>query len=135
MEEETTMNGVIQLDESILQSRRIISFDNFMEDEMWIGSATAKGIAYVLQKPLIPVPTLEGLAYRLLYTDGVICPMLDARRNQVYAGLYERSGEEQRCSQESSLKRSILFQYDIDCELEDDHKNDRQHDVDQDVEL
>lgn len=42
VQEETTMNGVIQLDSGVLQSRRIISFDNFSEDEMWIGSATAK---------------------------------------------------------------------------------------------
>lgn len=42
VQEETTMNGVINLDESILKSKRIISFDNFREDEMWISSATAK---------------------------------------------------------------------------------------------
>lgn len=54
-----------------------------------IGSATAKGIAYVLEKPIIPVPTLEGLAYRVAVSDGVICPMMDARRNQVYTGVYQ----------------------------------------------
>jgi len=53
-----------------------------------IGSATAKGMALVLHKPIIPVPTLEGLAYRLSCTDGLICPLMDARRNQVYAGVY-----------------------------------------------
>jgi len=42
VEEETTMNGVNYLDSSVLQSKRIISFDNFKEDEMWISSATAK---------------------------------------------------------------------------------------------
>lgn len=41
-EEETTMNGVNYLDASILESKKIISFDNFSEDEMWISSATAK---------------------------------------------------------------------------------------------
>lgn len=57
-----------------------------------IGSSTAKGMALALGKPVIPVPTLEGLAYRLAYADGVICPLMDARRNQVYTGIY-RFGE------------------------------------------
>lgn len=54
-----------------------------------IGASTAKGLAYALAKPVVPVPTLEGLAYRLVGTDRVICPMMDARRNQVYTGLYQ----------------------------------------------
>lgn len=57
-----------------------------------IGSSTAKGMALALGKPIIPVPTLEGLAYRLAYADGVVCPLMDARRNQVYTGIY-RFGE------------------------------------------
>lgn len=57
-----------------------------------IGSSTAKGMALALGKPIIPVPTLEGLAYRLTYADGVVCPLMDARRNQVYTGIY-RFGE------------------------------------------
>lgn len=54
-----------------------------------IGSATAKGLGLALNKPLIPIPTLDGLAYNLYGTDKLICPMMDARRNQVYTGLYE----------------------------------------------
>ncbi len=53
-----------------------------------IGSSTAKGIAYVLGKPVVSVPTLEGLAYRMAMTEHLICPMMDARRNQVYTGAY-----------------------------------------------
>lgn len=53
-----------------------------------IGSATAKGLGLALHKPLIHVPTLEGLAYNLYGTAGIICPIMDARRNQVYTGLY-----------------------------------------------
>ena len=53
-----------------------------------IGLATAKGIAFALQKPLIPVPTLDALAYQLFGSDALIVPMLDARRAQVYTGLY-----------------------------------------------
>lgn len=53
-----------------------------------IGSATAKGIGLVLKKPIVSVPTLEGLAYRVSVFDGLICPIMDARRNQVYTGIY-----------------------------------------------
>lgn len=54
-----------------------------------IGSATAKGLGLALNKPLVHIPTLEGLAYNLYGTERLICPMMDARRNQVYTGLYE----------------------------------------------
>ncbi len=54
-----------------------------------IGSATAKGLGLALGKPLVEVPTLEGLAYNLWGVRDLICPMLDARRNQVYTGIYE----------------------------------------------
>lgn len=53
-----------------------------------IGAATAKGLGLALDKPLISVPTLEGLAYRMAGVDGLICPLMDARRNQVYTGIY-----------------------------------------------
>ncbi len=59
-----------------------------------IGSATAKGLGLALKKPIIPVPTLEGLAYNLYGADKIICPLMDARRNQVYTGLYRFSGKE-----------------------------------------
>lgn len=58
-----------------------------------IGSATAKGLGLALKKPLIPIPTVEGLAYNLYGTKALICPLMDARRNQVYTGIYEFSGE------------------------------------------
>ncbi len=54
-----------------------------------IGSATAKGLGLALNKPVVAVPTLEGLAYNIFGTNQIICPMMDARRNQVYTGLYE----------------------------------------------
>ena len=53
-----------------------------------IGSATAKGLGLALKKPLVAVPTVEGLAYNLYDTPGLICPIMDARRKQVYTGLY-----------------------------------------------
>ena len=54
-----------------------------------IGSATAKGLGLALNKPLIAVPTLEGLAYNLCGTEAVVCPIMDARRGQVYTVIYE----------------------------------------------
>ena len=53
-----------------------------------IGSATAKGLGLALKKPLIAIPTVEGLAYNLYDISGLICPMMDARRKQVYTGIY-----------------------------------------------
>ena len=54
-----------------------------------IGSATAKGLGLALKKPLVSVPTLEGIAYNFCGSEKVICPMMDARRSQVYTGIYE----------------------------------------------
>ncbi|MDO4337288.1 MAG: tRNA (adenosine(37)-N6)-threonylcarbamoyltransferase complex dimerization subunit type 1 TsaB [Eubacteriales bacterium] len=53
-----------------------------------IGSATAKGLGLALKKPLVPVPTVEALAYNLYDARGLICPIMDARRSQVYTGIY-----------------------------------------------
>lgn len=53
-----------------------------------IGSATAKGLGLALKKPLLSVPTLDALAYNLWGSDCLICPIMDARRSQVYTGLY-----------------------------------------------
>ncbi|MBR6615034.1 MAG: tRNA (adenosine(37)-N6)-threonylcarbamoyltransferase complex dimerization subunit type 1 TsaB [Lachnospiraceae bacterium] len=53
-----------------------------------IGSATAKGLGLALDKPLIHIPTLDGTAYNLYGAKGLICPIMDARRNQVYTGIY-----------------------------------------------
>ncbi len=54
-----------------------------------IGSATAKGLGLALDKPLVAVPTLDALAYNLWGTNRIVCPLMDARRDQVYTGIYE----------------------------------------------
>lgn len=54
-----------------------------------IGSATAKGLGLALDKPLVEVPTLEGMAWNLYGSDRIVCPLMDARRNQVYTAAYE----------------------------------------------
>ncbi len=53
-----------------------------------IGAATAKGLGLALKKPLVHVPTLAGLAYNLWGVEGIVCPIMDARRGQVYTGIY-----------------------------------------------
>ncbi len=56
-----------------------------------VGMATAKGLCYALQKPLICVPTLEMMAYAARNTTAtLICPMIDARRMEVYAAIYDK---------------------------------------------
>lgn len=59
-----------------------------------IGAATAKGLGLALDKPLVEVPTLEALAYNLCGATQLVCPLMDARRNQVYTGIYEFRKEE-----------------------------------------
>lgn len=54
-----------------------------------IGSATVKGLGLALEKPVIGIPTVEGLAMNLYNADALICPLMDARRNQVYTGIYK----------------------------------------------
>lgn len=59
-----------------------------------IGSATAKGLGLALQKPIIHVPTVDALAYNLVGHRDMVCPLMDARRNQAYTGLYSFEGNQ-----------------------------------------
>lgn len=52
-----------------------------------IGVATIKGFAHLFDKPLVGISTLEGLAFNLPYNN-IIVPMIDARRDRVYTGIY-----------------------------------------------
>ena len=58
-----------------------------------IGSATAKGLGLALDKPLVNVPTVDALAFNLYGAEVNICPMMDARRDQVYTGIYTFSSD------------------------------------------
>ncbi|NTW70869.1 MAG: tRNA (adenosine(37)-N6)-threonylcarbamoyltransferase complex dimerization subunit type 1 TsaB [Eubacteriaceae bacterium] len=53
-----------------------------------IGAAAVKGLAQVFNKEIVGVSTLELMAYSVPAQDELVCPMLDAQRDQVYSGLY-----------------------------------------------
>lgn len=57
-----------------------------------IGIATIKAFAHIFDKPIVGVSTLEALAFNLPYND-VVVPMIDARRDRVYTGIYKWEGE------------------------------------------
>jgi tRNA threonylcarbamoyladenosine biosynthesis protein TsaB len=54
-----------------------------------IGIATAKGLAHAADKPVVGIPTLEALAFNMPFCEGIVVPIMDARRNRVYTGIYK----------------------------------------------
>lgn len=69
-----------------------------------IGAATVKGLAFAENKPCIEVSTLEALAFNLIACDGLICPVMNARRNQVYNALFScRNGEIKRLTPDRAI--------------------------------
>lgn len=57
-----------------------------------IGASTAKGLAWTLGIPIVPVSSLMGLAANMTEHGAVVCPVMDARRNQAYYGIYRVTG-------------------------------------------
>lgn len=58
-----------------------------------IGAATLKGLAFASEKPCVGVSTLEALAENLVALPGLICPVMNARRSQVYTALFRSDGQ------------------------------------------
>jgi len=58
-----------------------------------IGVSTVKGLAYALQVPVVGIPTLDALAHNVRFSSSLICPVLDARKKEVYAALFRGDGE------------------------------------------
>lgn len=63
-----------------------------------IGVATIKGLAFALKKPIVGIPTLDLIANNLKFVDRLICPIMDARQNEVYAAIYQGGRQLQRMS-------------------------------------
>ena len=61
-----------------------------------IGVSAAKGLCYALDIPLIAVDTLQALASKVNAVDGLIVPMIDARRMEVYSAVFSASFEKKR---------------------------------------
>ncbi len=75
-----------------------------------IGVATAKGLAFGSGKPCIGVSTLEAMAYRLQVPAGaLVCPVMNARRGQVYTALFRTdNGERERLMPDSAISLEEL---------------------------
>ena len=59
-----------------------------------IGAAAVKGLSQGTNKPFVGVSSLDALAFNMAYTDGIICPVLDALRGNVYTALYKFQNQE-----------------------------------------
>ncbi|MCD6320616.1 MAG: tRNA (adenosine(37)-N6)-threonylcarbamoyltransferase complex dimerization subunit type 1 TsaB [Candidatus Desulfofervidaceae bacterium] len=69
-----------------------------------IGVATAKGMAYALQKPLVGVNGLDVIAHNFPHTSHLICPVIDARKGQVFTAFYQaKNGKIKQISNYSSI--------------------------------
>jgi tRNA threonylcarbamoyl adenosine modification protein YeaZ len=55
-----------------------------------IGMSVVKGLALKHKVPIIPIPTLDGLAHNLSYSNLLICPLIDARKGEVYTAFYKK---------------------------------------------
>ncbi len=74
-----------------------------------IGVSTVKGLAFGTSKPCAGVSTLEALAYNLSATDGLICPVMNARRDQVYTAIFRcENGKLTRLFPDSAISLSEL---------------------------
>jgi tRNA threonylcarbamoyladenosine biosynthesis protein TsaB len=107
--------GSSLLNVSLTHSERLMSMvDRLLEDCRWsldrvqglavsigpgsftglrVGAATVKGLALALGLPVAAVPTLDALAANVPFADAPVCPLLDARKGEVYSCLYQWTGD------------------------------------------
>lgn len=77
-----------------------------------IGVSAAKGLCYALGKPLIAVGTLDILAAAVTQNDGLVAPLLDARRMEVYAAVFGCGGTPLKEVSAEIVTEDFLRQYD-----------------------
>src|SRR5262249_25959622 len=102
--------GQTMLDIALTHSERLMAMvDRLLQDCRWaiteldglalsigpgsftglrVGAATVQGLSLALQLPVAPVPTLDALAANLPFAEHAVCPLLDARKGEVYLALY-----------------------------------------------
>ena len=107
--------GLSLLDIALTHSERLMAMvDHLLQDCGWdiaqvdglavsvgpgsftglrVGIATVKGLAMALGLPVAAVPTLDALAFNLPFADVPVCPLLDARKGEVYLSLYRWRGD------------------------------------------
>lgn len=68
-----------------------------------IGVATVKSLCYAVDKPIVGVSTLEAIAYNLRWADAVICPILDARRSEIYGSIFQGGSHWKRLTDDLCL--------------------------------
>ena len=107
--------GQISLNVSLTHSERLMAMvDRLLQDCRWdtgdleglavsvgpgsftglrVGIATIKGLGLALGTPAAAVPTLDALAGNLPFADSPVCPLLDARKGEVYLSLYRSAGD------------------------------------------
>ena len=73
-----------------------------------IGTAAVKGMAHGLGKPCVGLSTLEGLAYNLVGHGGIVCAVMDARCNQVYAALFDLDNDLRRITEDMAISLEEL---------------------------
>lgn len=76
-----------------------------------IGVSAAKGLCFALDVPLIAIPTLESLSYKIKTESGVIIPMLDARRMEVYSAVFDTNYNQIRETQAQILDKNSFKEY------------------------
>ncbi len=76
-----------------------------------IGVSAAKGLCFALNIPLIAIPTLESLAHQISAETGVIIPMLDARRMEVYSVVFNANHQQIRETQAQMLDDNSFKKY------------------------
>lgn len=101
------ISKMVQLDKSSLDAVAVAGGPGSFTG-LRIGSATAKGIGLALDLPLVNVPTLEGLASNYHGSENLIVPMLDARRTEVFAGVYTYR-EDECAAAGDSMRLEILM--------------------------
>ncbi|MCQ0110405.1 tRNA (adenosine(37)-N6)-threonylcarbamoyltransferase complex dimerization subunit type 1 TsaB [Zhouia amylolytica] len=76
-----------------------------------IGVSAAKGLCFSLDKPLIALNTLEALSHQLEIDEGVIIPLLDARRMEVYAAVFDNNHREIRATKAEIITEDSFSDY------------------------